>query len=130
MNYAAYASMWKAQVIPSDGIGRIDAGNVVMSKWEIEEAERIQLPLRTDQDALIQMFYLRRNVLKTKIDIPGQNNFYAVNIHATAFATDDTKQRHIDKFRDCSLFNLISTNFGDVAYPLSHFILKWDPNID
>ena len=100
MNYAAYASMWKAQVIPSDGIGRIDAGNVVMSKGEIEEAERIQLPLRTDQDALTQMFYLRRNVLKTKIDIPGQNNFYAVNIHATAFATDDTKQKHIDKFRE------------------------------
>ena len=95
MNYAAYASMWKAQVIPSDGIGRIDAGNVVMSKWEIETAERIQLPLRTDQDALTQMFYLRRNVLKTKIDI-----FYAVNAHATAFATDDTKQRHIDKFSE------------------------------
>ena len=100
MNYAAYASMWKAQVIPSDGIGRIDAGNVVMSKWEIETAERIQLPLRTDQDALTQMFYLRRNALKAKIAIQGQDSFYAVNTHATAFATDDTKQRHIDKFSE------------------------------
>ena len=100
MNYAAYASMWKAQVIPSDGIGRIDAGNVVMSKWEIETAERIQLPLRTDQDALTQMFYLRRNALKAKITIQGQDSFYAVNTHATAFATDDTKQRHIDKFSE------------------------------
>ena len=100
MNYAAYASMWKAQVIPSDGIGRIDVGNVVMSKWEIEEAERIQLSPRTDQDALTQMFYLRRNVLKTKIDIPEKDNFYAVNIHVTAFATDDTKQKHIDKFKE------------------------------
>ena len=100
MNYAAYASMWKAQVIPSDGIGRIDAGNVVMSKWEIETAERIQLPLRTDQDALTQMFYLRRNALKAKIAIQGQDNFYAINTHATAFATDDTKQRHIDKFSE------------------------------
>ena len=100
MNYAAYASMWKAQVIPSDGIGRIDAGNVVMSKWEIETAERIQLPLRTDQDALTQMFYLRRNALKAKIAIQGQDSYYAVNAHATAFATDDTKQRHNDKFSE------------------------------
>ena len=98
MNYAAYASIWKAQTIPSDGIGRIDAGNVVMSKWEIKSAERIKLPLRTDQDALTQMFYLRRNVLKTKIAVPGQEDFYAVNVHATAFATDDTKQKHVDQF--------------------------------
>ena len=25
-------------------------------------------------------------------------DFYAVNVHATAFATDDTKQKHIDKY--------------------------------
>jgi len=99
MNYAAYASMWQAQTIPSDGIGRIDAGNVVMTKHEIESAERIKLPLRTDQDPLTQMFYLRRNVLKAKIAIPGQDNFYAVTVHATAFATDDTKQKHVDKFK-------------------------------
>jgi len=100
MNYAAYASMWKAQTIPSDGIGRMDVGNVVMSKWPFKSTERIQLPLRTDQDALTKMFYLRRNILKTNIDLPtvGHNNFYVVNIHATAFATDDTKQKHIDKF--------------------------------
>ena len=98
MNYAAYASMWKAQTIPSDGIGRIDAGNVVMTRHEIESAERIELPLRTDQDALTQMFYLRRNILKAKIAIPDMDKFYAVSVHATAFATDDTKQKHIDAF--------------------------------
>ena len=98
LNYGAYASMWQAQVIPSDGIGRIDVGNAVLSKWDIESAERIRLPLRGDQDALTLMFYLRRNVLKTKITIPGQDDFYVVNTHSTAFATDDTKQKHIDKF--------------------------------
>lgn len=100
MNYAAYASIWKAQTIPSDGIGRIDAGNVIMSKWEIESAERIKLALRTDQDALTTMFYLRRNVLKAKMAIPGQDDFYTINVHATAFATDDTKQKHIDQFKE------------------------------
>jgi len=100
MNYAAYASMWKAQTIPSDGIGRIDAGNAVLSKWYIESAERVQLPLRGDQDDLTLLFYLRRNILKAKIVIPDQDDFYAVNVHATAFATDNTKQKHIDKFKE------------------------------
>ena len=97
-NYGAYASMWQAQFIPSDGLGRVDAGNAILSLWEITEAERIQLPLRTDQGGLTQYFYLRRNILKTKIAVPNQNDFYSVCAHTTAFATDDTKQKHIQKF--------------------------------
>ena len=62
--------------------------------------ERIQLRLRTDQDGLTQYFYLRRNIVKAKIPAlaQGAKDFYAVDIHATAFATDDTKQQHIDKY--------------------------------
>ena len=97
-NYGAYASMWQAQFIPSDGLGRVDAGNAILSRWEITDAERIQLPLRTDQDGLTQYFYLRRNILKTKIAVPNQNGFYSVCAHTTAFATDNTKQKHIKKF--------------------------------
>jgi len=99
-NYGAYASMWDAELIPSDGLGKVDVGNAILSRWKIEDAERIQLPLRTDQDALTQYFYLRRNILKAKIALPEHDNFYAVNIHATAFATDDTKEKHIDKYEE------------------------------
>ena len=67
LNYAAYASMWNAEIIASDGLGKVDAGNAILSRWEITDAERIKLPLRTDQDALTQYFYLRRNILKAKI---------------------------------------------------------------
>ena len=70
LNYGAYASMWNAEIIASDGLGKVDAGNAVLSRWEITDAERIKLPLRTDQDPLTQYFYLRRNILKAKIDIP------------------------------------------------------------
>ena len=100
LNYGCYASMWKADFIPSDGIGRIDAGNAILSKYKLTDAERIQLRLRTDQDDLTQYFYLRRNIVKAKIPAlaQGSKDFYAVDIHATAFATDDTKQRHIDKY--------------------------------
>jgi len=100
-NYGAYASMWNAEIIPSDGLGKVDAGNAILSRWKITDAERIQLPLRTDQDALTQYFYLRRNILKAKINISGlDTTLYAVNIHATAFATDDTKQKHITKYKE------------------------------
>ena len=97
--YSAYASMWDAELIPSDGLGKVDVGNAILSRWEITDAERIQLPLRTDQDPLTQYFYIRRNILKAKIDLP-VSEFYAVNIHATAFATDDTKQKHIAKYKE------------------------------
>jgi endonuclease/exonuclease/phosphatase family metal-dependent hydrolase len=102
LNYAAYASMWNAEIIASDGLGKVDAGNAIFSRWEITDAERIKLPLRTDQDALTQYFYLRRNILKAKINIPAELDItlYAVNIHATAFATDDTKEKHIDKYEE------------------------------
>ena len=98
-NYGAYASAWQSQFIPSDGLGRMNMGNAVLSKWEITDATRHQLSLRGDQDALTQLFYLRRNILETKIDMDG-TTFYAVNTHATAFATDDTKQKHIQEFKD------------------------------
>jgi endonuclease/exonuclease/phosphatase family metal-dependent hydrolase len=100
LNYGCYASMWKADFIASDGIGRIDAGNAILSKYKLTDAERIQLRLRTDQDGLTKYFYLRRNIVKAKIPAltQGTQDFYAVDIHATAFATDDTKQQHIDKY--------------------------------
>ena len=111
-NYGAYASMWQAQFIPSDGLGRVDAGNAILSRWEITEAERIQLPLRTDQDGLTQYFYLRRNILKTRIDVPN-HDFYAVCTHTTAFATDDTKQKHIEMFYET--ISSIDTNAVFIA---------------
>jgi endonuclease/exonuclease/phosphatase family metal-dependent hydrolase len=97
-NYGAYASMWESQIILADGLGRVNTGNLILSKWKLENAERHQLPLRGDQDGLTQYFYLRRNVLKATVAMPGKP-FIAVNTHLTAFATDDTKQKHINGFK-------------------------------
>lgn len=99
MNYGAYASMWQAQAILADGLGRVNTGNLILSKWKLDNAERYQLPLRGDQDGLTKYFYLRRNVLKATVVMPGKE-FYAVNTHLTAFATDDTKQKHINSFKN------------------------------
>ena len=112
LNYGSYASMWKADFIPTDGIGKINTGNAILSRYEITEAERVELRLRTDQDDLIQYFYLRRNILKAKIPSLAQSgkDFFAVDIHATAFATDDTKQQHLIKYSE--VLSEIANNNG------------------
>ena len=119
LNYGVYASMWNAEIVASDGLGKVDVGNAILSCWKITDAERIKLPLRTDQDALTQYFYIRRNILKAKINIDElDTTLYAVNIHATAFATDDTKEKHIDKYKevleDLDLQDFIFVTGGDL----------------
>ncbi len=99
LNYAVYGSQWKAQFIPSDGLGRMNEGNAILSRWPITNAQRIQLSLRSDQDELEKYFYERCNIIKGQIQIPGFKNFYALNIHASAFATDDSKHQHIEEFK-------------------------------
>lgn len=100
LNYGVFASMWQAQVIPSDGLGRVNTGNAILSRWKLSDAERIQLDLMSDQDALTQYFYLRRNIVKAEVEIPERDNIFAVNTHLTAFATDDTKKKHVLKYRE------------------------------
>jgi endonuclease/exonuclease/phosphatase family metal-dependent hydrolase len=98
-NYAVYGYQWQSQFIPSDGLGRLQEANAILSRWPVKNATRIQLPLRQDQGALTRYFYERCCMVKAKIEIPGYTEFYAVNIHASAFATDDTKHRHIQDFK-------------------------------
>ena len=98
MNYGVYASMWEVQFVPSDGLGRVNTGNAILSRWPLSEAERIQLSLRGDQDALTRAFYVRRNVLRAMVDYPS-SPFWAVDIHSSAFSNDDTKQKQYLEFK-------------------------------
>ncbi len=100
LNYGVYASLWKSQFIPSDGIGRMNMGNAILSKYELSQGERIALVLRSDQDALTQYFYLRRNIITAKIESVTDTALYAVVVHTAAFSQDGTKQEHIDRFKE------------------------------
>jgi endonuclease/exonuclease/phosphatase family metal-dependent hydrolase len=95
--YGVYATNWNAQYIPSDGIGRLDEGNSILSVWPISEATLHPLPLRNDLDGLTRYFYVREIVMSCKIEMPG-NEFYAVNTHLSAFSTDDTKKRQLERY--------------------------------
>jgi endonuclease/exonuclease/phosphatase family metal-dependent hydrolase len=99
-NYAAYSYQWKTQFIPSDGLGRLHEVNAILSRWEISEAQRIHLDLRQDQGGLTRYFYERCCIVKGKIGIPGVEDLYILNAHTSAFATDDTKKNHIERFKE------------------------------
>ncbi|WP_243348583.1 endonuclease/exonuclease/phosphatase family protein [Parabacteroides sp. FAFU027] len=99
-NYAVYGSQWKAQFIPSDGLGRMDESNAILSRWPLTNAKRIQLDLRKDQISIERYFYERCCMVRAKVLIPGFEDFYVVNIHASAFATDETKHRHLIEFKE------------------------------
>lgn len=99
-NYAVSAYQWKAQFIPSDGLGRLEEANVILSRWKLSDAHRIQLELRKDQDDVTRFFYERCCMLSCKVDLPDYTNFYAVTIHASATAAYDTKYKHIIQFEN------------------------------
>ena len=99
-NYAVCGSQWKSQFIPSDGLGRMDEENAILSRWKISEAQRIQLVLRDDQDKLTRYFYERCCMVTARIEIPHLKKLYAVNIHASATAPLDIKQQHITQFKN------------------------------
>jgi len=98
-DYAIYASQWKSDYVPSDGIGRVNSGNAILSRYPLESAERIALPLIDEQSGLVQYFYLRRNILKAQIkDAQGQV-IVLLNTHTSAFSTDGTKEKQLAQIK-------------------------------
>ncbi len=96
LNYAVYASQWRADYVPSDGLGPVDSGNAILSKFPLTNGTRIALSLRTDQSALERYFYLRRNLLTADLEVDPPVRLVAV--HAEAYSKDGTKKEHIERF--------------------------------
>jgi endonuclease/exonuclease/phosphatase family metal-dependent hydrolase len=94
-------SAWRTpswDYVPSDGLGPVDMGNAVLSKYPLTDAKRIQLPLIQDQSALERYFYLKRNLLRVRIELGDGKSVRAVNTHTSAFARDGTKKKQLDRF--------------------------------
>lgn len=100
LNYAVYASQWKADFIPNQGIGRMNSGIATFSKYPLTSATRINLPQSPSQDALTRYFYLNRNILTAVLDVPDVGPLHIVNVHADAYSQDGTKRIHIDRFKE------------------------------
>ncbi len=98
--YGYYATVWNSQFIPSDGLGRINEGNAILSIWPLSDGNLYPLPLRNDLDALTKYFYVRETAMSALASMPNGKAFYAVNIHLSAFSTDDTKYRQLLRYID------------------------------
>jgi endonuclease/exonuclease/phosphatase family metal-dependent hydrolase len=100
LNYAAYGSIWKADFVPSDGLGRIDMGNAILSKWSLTDCVRIALAIRTDQSSLEKYFWFHRCIIKVTATLPNRSSVDVLNMHAEAWGKDGTKKKHIDLFKE------------------------------
>jgi len=99
LNYGRYVSQWKSDFVPSDGIGKVNSGNAIFSKWKFINAKRIALPLISEQDDITQYFYLKRAILNSSIKI-GNDTVSVATIHTSAFSHDGTKEKQINIFTD------------------------------
>ncbi|GIS47376.1 MAG: hypothetical protein Ct9H90mP20_0460 [Candidatus Neomarinimicrobiota bacterium] len=71
MNYGVYASKWKSQIILADGIGRVDAGNLILSKWKTRRCKEASASTQRRPGWAYPAFLPTRNVITAKVDMPG-----------------------------------------------------------
>ena len=100
LNYAVYASQWRADYVPSDGIGRVNSGTAILSKYPLGDATRYALPEVPSYDALKRYFYLQRNVLEAQLLVGDREDVWVLSTHAEAYSPDGTKRVHIDQFKE------------------------------
>lgn len=99
LNYAAYFSTWDSRYVASEGVGRIDLGNAIFSKYPIPFAERIRQPDRTDQSGLVSTFYIHRMIGRAVLDL-GPREVAAFVVHTEAYDRDGTKRRQLEQIHD------------------------------
>lgn len=92
LDYAGYVPTWQSRWIPTEGLGRMDMGNAIFSRYPIEKLESIPQANRTDQDPLTDYFYLHRSVGRAVVDVGGKELAVMV-VHTEAYDTDGTKSR-------------------------------------
>ena len=100
LNYAAYFQTWNSRWIPSEGVGRMDLGNAIFSKYPITFAERIRQEDRTDQDAVTSTFYIHRMIGRVILDVGAGRDVAAYVVHTEAYDVDGTKGRQIQQIYD------------------------------
>lgn len=100
LNYGAYFQTWDSRYIPSEGLGRLNLGNAIFSKYPITFAERIRQVDRTDQDGVTAKFYIHRMIGKARIDIGDAREVVAYVVHTEAYDKDGTKGKQIQQIYD------------------------------
>jgi endonuclease/exonuclease/phosphatase family metal-dependent hydrolase len=92
LQYAAYTPVWQSRLVPTEGVGRMDMGNCIFSRYPIVKSERIAQVDRTDQDALTRTFYLHRAVGRAVVDAGGRS-LAVFAVHTEAYDRDRTNSK-------------------------------------
>ncbi|HEX5748479.1 MAG TPA: endonuclease/exonuclease/phosphatase family protein [Archangium sp.] len=100
LRYAAYMSTWDSRYVPSEGVGRINLGNAILSRYPITKAERIRQQDRTDQDPVTSTFYIKRAIGRAEVDVGNGRTIAAYVVHTEAYDQDGTKQKQIQQIYD------------------------------
>ena len=99
LNYAAYFNTWDSRYIPSEGLGRMDLGNAILSRHEIKEATRIRQQDRTDLDLVTEPFYIKRAIGRAVLKVGG-GEVAAFVVHTEAYDEDGTKAAQIAQIKE------------------------------
>ena len=104
MGYMAPAPTWVKNFLPYplwppfSMLGRLDSGQVVLSRWPIKGNERFSLPKPAERNFLWRAFYLNRALQKVTLDIAG-TPVTVFNVH-TESGSLPTRQRHAEIIRE------------------------------
>lgn len=116
LNYAAYFETWNSQYVASEGLGRMNLGNAIFSRYPIRFAERIHQDDRTDLDALTAKFYIHRAIGHTVVELPSGVTVATYVVHTEAYDNDGTKQKQIQQ-----IFDILQADTG-------HWLMGGDLN--
>ena len=95
LNYGAYHESWDSRYIASEGLGRMNLGMAMFSKYPIDKAENIKQEERTDLDALTHPFYIKRVIGRSELALGEDRRVAAYVVHTEAYDVDGTKQKQI-----------------------------------
>lgn len=98
-NYAGFVPNWDVGYVPDHGLGRVEMGNAVFSRFPMTKNERVDLGPIAEQDALTKYFYLDRNMQRVHLDLP-TGELVVLNNHPDAYSTDGTKVRQLQQIYD------------------------------
>lgn len=95
LNYAAYFSTWDSRYIPTEGLGRMNLGNAIFSKYPIVSAAATRQADRGDQDAVTRAFYIHRAIGRVVLGLGPERQAAVYVVHTEAYDVDGTKQRQL-----------------------------------
>ena len=109
----AFAKNFKAGLVPlpvSQMTGKVDAGIATFSKFDINDAERVQLPIPFSWP--MKLFNLKRCLLVTRMAIEGsERELVLINLHLEAYDDGEGKAKQLAMLMDTMQVELDKGNY-------------------